>query len=440
MLLVYCQYSTPRIEYICSTLFTAIGVSRFTITNNKQSFAAFEGVRINYSSAAIVDDEIWMEPVTLLFEDDIHEQQIGCFSWKEYKAFFKSGGNVFPFDVFAASFYLISRYEEYLPHTLDMYGRYAHENSIAFKEEFLQLPLVNLWLQQLKEALMKSDPSLLLTATGFTFVPTYDIDIAFSYKEKGVVRNTGGLLKSITKGDWKEVKDRMLTIASLATDPFDVYEWLDDLHQQYQLKPIYFYLLASANSRYDKNILPSSSSLRFLIEGQAGKNIVGIHPSWQSGDNTRLLPQEMKHLQAITGKAVTRSRQHYIRMQFPTTYRRLIEAGITEDYSMGYGSINGFRASYCLPYKWFDLEKNEATGLTILPFCFMEANSLFEQRYTSAEAAQELQAYYNITKQVDGLLITIFHNHLITEQPSQIEWRRLYENFVAQNFGKETSV
>ena len=84
--------------------------------------------------------------MSLLFENKITEQSIECFEVNGNKAFFKTEGD-FPFDIFAASFYLFSRYEEYLPHQKDMYGRYAHENSLAFKESFLDQPLINIWLQ-----------------------------------------------------------------------------------------------------------------------------------------------------------------------------------------------------------------------------------------------------------------------------------------------------
>jgi len=430
-LLIYTRYFTPRIEYIFNTSLPAMGVSDFELIHNIDLYQQYAGPRLNYSDHRIADDELWSKPVTLLFEEDITQQNFEVFEVNSRSAFFKTDGD-YAFDIFAASFYLITRYEEYLPHKLDMYGRYAHENSLAFQHNFLHLPLVNYWLKDFAALLSQRFPSIVIQPPAFKYLPTYDIDIAFSYKEKGFIRNAGGLVKSVIKNEWHSVKERLLTIASLATDPFDVYPWLKDLHTRYHLQPIYFFLLAHAAGKYDKNISPYSSSLKFLIEGIAEKNAVGIHPSWQSGDSKTLLLKEKTTLERICNKPIAQSRQHYIRMQMPGTYRALVASGITEDYSMGYGSINGFRASYCLPYRWYDLERNEIAKLTIFPFCYMEANSLFEQHDTPQKALEEMIQYFNVVKEVNGLLITVFHNHLITEQPSQIAWRKMYESFLQQ--------
>ncbi|HNE94198.1 MAG TPA: hypothetical protein PKZ66_08755, partial [Chitinophagaceae bacterium] len=104
------------------------------------------------------------------------------------------------------------------------------------------------------------------------------------------------------------------------------------------------------------------------------------------------------------------------------------------DYSMGYGSINGFRASYTNSFFWFDLSTNLTSNLSISPFCFMEANSFFEQKYNAQQAAEELEQFYKIVKSVDGTFITIFHNHFITEQPQWLAWREMYFNFLLTNF------
>ena len=56
-------------------------------------------------------------------ETGIQQNRITCFDADE-KHSLKQNGTDFDFDIFAAIFYLISRYE-YLPHELDMYGRYA---------------------------------------------------------------------------------------------------------------------------------------------------------------------------------------------------------------------------------------------------------------------------------------------------------------------------
>jgi hypothetical protein len=143
-----------------------------------------------------------------------------------------------------------------------------------------------------------------------------------------------------------------------------------------------------------------------------------------------LLKNEKKLFESIIGKQVTRSRQHYIRFTLPDGYRKLIDAGITDDYSMGYGSINGFRASVASSFYWYDLEKEEQTGLKIHPFCFMEANSLYEQKQTPGETLKELMHYYSVCKENNGTMITLFHNHILGSDTLYNGWKEMYLEFI----------
>ena len=397
----------------------------FAITSNEEEFKNFEGARVNYSTGKKVNAAFTIPNCGLLFETDIHSRHIECFEHNGYKAFFKGTDEDFAFDIFSATFYLLSRYEEYLPHGKDMYGRFAHENSLAFREDFLHLPLINIWVNDFVEVIKKKYSIFNIQCSMFKFVPTYDIDIAYAYKQKGLLRNTGGFLKSPTL-------ERIKVLTGLQKDPFDTYDWLDELHQQYQLQPIYFFLLAQKNGLYDKNILPHKTALKQLIKKHAAKYATGIHPSWQSGDNFLLMKQEKKLLQEIIEQPVTHSRQHYIRFSLPHGYRRLMEAGITDDYSMGYGSINGFRASVATSFYWYDLETEKQTSLRVHPFCFMEANAFYEQHLTPQEAYEELMHYYTVCKEVNGTLITIWHNNFFGTDKLFAGWKEVYQKFIAQ--------
>jgi hypothetical protein len=425
MILLYSHSTSSRLQYTCSFIFKELMGIEYHLVNKVDEFNNFIGPKINYSNAP-KDEKVINIPVQgLLFETGIHAQTIACFEQHGFKYFFKGTDEDYPFDIFSAIFYLLSRYEEYLPHTKDLYGRYAHENSLAFKEGFLQQPLINTWLNDFAKAIKNKFPSFSSHQPAFTFLPTYDIDIAFSYKHKGLQRNIGGFLKSPSI-------ERISVLLGLKKDPFDIYEWLDNLHQQYKLHPVYFFLLAKQNGAYDKNILPSKKELRLLIQQQALKNQTGIHPSWQSGDDFSLLKNEKIILQSITGKPVSSSRQHYIRFNLPVGYQRLIEAGITDDFSMGYGSINGFRASVASSFFWYDLANEKETNLRIHPFCFMEANSFYEQHFSPQQAKDELMHYYKVCKKVNGTLITIWHNNFFGTDKQFAGWKQLYQQFIAQ--------
>lgn len=396
----------------------------FKITIDSEEFRSYNGAKINYSDAVFEPDAFNIQNNSLLFDEIIVPQQIICFETKGMKAFFETGGD-YPFDIFAASFYLVTRYEEYLPHEKDMYGRYAHENALAFKEGFLNMPLVNIWVNDFAGKLKEKFSVLNIQYPAFSFQPTYDIDIAYAYKHKGFIRNTGGFIISPTI-------ERVKVLTGFQTDPFDTYSWLDELHSQYKLKPLYFFLVSEKNGKYDKNILPHKDAMWKLIKQHAKKYPIGLHPSWQSGDTESLLAQEKKLLESMGECDIKRSRQHYIRFNLPEVYNRLIAAGITDDYSMGYGSINGFRASTASAFYWYDLEDEEQTLLRVHPFCFMDANSFYEQKQTTQQTLGELMHYGSICKKVNGTLITIWHNNFIGTGRQFGGWREIYEKFIVQ--------
>jgi len=422
---------TPRFRYISDFIGREIIGEVFQLTTDSNTFIQHAGTKINYSNEHITENEFWLQPHFLLFEKEIKPQKIECIISNGNKSFFKTTGD-FPFDIFAASFYLLSRYEEYLPYQKDIYDRYAHENSLAFKENFLHLPLINLWLNDFKNVLKQKFPELSIHHSSFTFLPTYDIDEAYSYKHKSLLRTLGGITKDTFKGQWSKVSQRVQVLRGKKKDPYDSFEWTDELHRRYNLKPLYFFLVAPKNFEYDKNILPSEKAMQELIKKHASLYTIGIHPSWQCGDRLSLISSEIKSLENISGNKITLSRRHYLKFMLPETFRKMIDAGIREEHSIGYASINGFRASVASPFYWYDLEREEATDLLLYPFCLMDANSFYEQKFTPQQALEEMRQYYNIIKSVNGLMITLWHNNFFGTAKIFAGWKEAYEQFIKE--------
>jgi len=264
----------------------------------------------------------------------------------------------------------------------------------------------------------------------FSFLPTYDIDEAFSFRHKDLLRNTGGFLRDLFTGNMDRCRQRLQVLKGSQPDPYDSFDQLHRLHEQYQLTPLYFFLLAARKGQYDKNTDPSHEAMQSLVRSHAVKYKTGIHPSWQSGDDPALLNKEKAMLETISGKPVTVSRQHYLRFTLPEGFRRLLAAGITEDHSMGYGMVNGFRASVASAFYWYDLENETSTGLRLYPFCYMDANSFYELRHTPAQALEQLLHYYTEVKKVNGLLITLWHNTFLGTDPRFDGWKKVYVSFL----------
>ena len=430
MLTIYSEYTSPRLEYICNVLFREqLGID-YTISNNADSL---EGdFIINYSTQRLSVNAFHIIPHGLLFEKNIQEQEIDVFRFKSFInenkkiiSFFESTSSNFPFDIFSAIFYLLSRYEEYLPYEKDSYGRFSHKQSLAYQNDFLELPLVNIWIQEFKKVLSLQFENLACKQPGFKTILSYDIDIAWSYKNKGILRNIGGFLKNFDAA-------RLKVMLGLKKDPFDSYEFMDDLHKNVHAEIIYFFLVAQSISKYDKNISPENKQMKVLIQSTSSKYKVGLHPSWKSNNYQTILNNEKIALENISGKNIIDSRQHYIQFRLPDTYEHLIKAGIQNDYSMGYGSINGFRASFAGSFYWYHLKEEKTTSLRLFPFCFMDANSFYEQSQDAETTSKELMHFKNECQKVNGLFVTIFHNNFLGTDKQFAGWASMYAEFISQ--------
>jgi hypothetical protein len=62
----------------------------------------------------------------------------------------------------------------------------------------------------------------------------------------------------------------------------------------------------------------------------------------------------------------------------------------------------------------------------------MDANSYYEQQYTAAGAMTELMTYYQRIRKVNGLMVTVWHNSILSREPEFYGWREVYETFLKE--------
>ena len=139
---------------------------------------------------------------------------------------------------------------------------------------------------------------------------------------------------------------------------------------------------------------------------------------------------EKHRLEKIADKKITKSRQHFLKFTLPGTYNELIEAGIDEDYSMGFPHAPGFRAGTSKPFYFYDLKNEKATRLKIFPITLMEGN-FTESEYPDKKKIREtIFNLINEVKNVEGTFISIWHNHTVSDTTEYREWRHIHDQMI----------
>ncbi len=412
---------TPRLTYaIDLVLGNLLGLS-YNITDSPE-----EGIPlINYS----VNREtggIFIQPEPLLFEQGIRKQDIWVALYEDIPLFFQQPPEAgFFLDIFAFAFYMATRYEEYLTAVRDEHGRFTAESSQAYKHDFLKMPVVDIWAKRLGRVLELMYPGLKIPPKEYKHILTVDLDQPFAYRGKGFLRNTAGLLADIIHG--RKPARRFGCMTGQEKDPYDTYSYINSAAEKYNTPVLYFFT-AGKRSRFDKNTNPRRRCYRQLIRELSSGYDTGLHTSYRSGNSLKLILKEKHKIESVSNREVTRVRKHFLLLTIPLTYQVLQSTGIKEDYTLGYIREAGFRAGIARPYRFYDLIREEASTLTLVPFQYMDGTFQKYKRFSPEEAESEVDTLIRATKEVGGLFVSIWHNTSLTGEGEWKGWKKLFEH------------
>ena len=419
-MLIYCEHRNSRIDYAIKTFCSLAGINNAEVTLDETVFSNENGIKLNYSNKNLACD-FQIIPSNLLFEKGIKSQELKIEKWEETPCFFKTSEGKLPFDVFAASFWLLTRYEEYLPHTADNHSRFSGKDSFLFKNNLLLQPLIDQWGKKLVEVLKIETEKKSIVKT-----LTIDVDNAVAFAHKGIVRSLGGSVRNLLKTDFGAFKDRIKVARGKMKDPFDTYEYILEKAKENKVDLKFFFLLGDS-SKNDTNLSHQTNELREKIKYISQFAECGIHPSYQSFLDENKVKEEVSRLEKIIGKKVNISRQHFLRMQLPKSYQILINCGITEDHTMGFADEPGYRAGTSQPFFWYDLSNEKETKLSVFPFVMMDATLKRYLGLSPEKALEYSQDIYNSLKNTGGNFTLLWHNESVNDYWKWKGWQRVFE-------------
>ena len=425
-LLIYTAEVTERLKYTFDFILGELLGLEYTLTRDKEFFVSHTGPKFSYATKPVAD-EFFLECAPLLFETDISLQPVDFIEYENMVGFYLvSKRSEIPFDLFATSFAMLSRYNEYLIHKKDKYDRYRASQSPNFIAGFLGKPMINYYGLKLKKVFAAKFPELKFKENKFEYMATVDVDMAYAYKGKGLNVNLTGFVKDFLTSNFSNFGVRFGVIFRNKKDPYDTFDYISEVCKKYAVKTKFFFLVGN-KSALDKNVSHSNEGYRTIIKKVAVKSDIGIHLSFMSHISNDVMEEEIKRLEYITDVRVTANRFHYLRFTMPASFVSLSRINITEDYSMGYATRTGFRAATCTPFYFFNLLKNERTDLKLFPFAFMDTTLARYNKVSAKEALEKILRMMKWTKEVGGPFIGIWHSSTFSEEGIWKEWRNVFE-------------
>ena len=426
MLLIYTHKITPRFSYVMRQVFTRILGIEVSYTTKVEDFIKHSGAKITYTKQPL-QNEFFVRSNDLLFEQGINDIQINIADWEGTPCFFTASENSsIPFDIFSASFYLLSRYEEYLPHVKDVHGRFSPKDSLAFQNDFLRLPVVDIWANKLLDRLLERFPDLEIKRKTYKYTSIIDVSTSHCYAHRGFTRSLAGFLLDLGNFRLRRLFKRIAVWFNPKNDPYNNFAFLIDIKKKYNLNCIFFFQFASY-STYDKNVSPNNNSFRFLIKSIADYCKVALATSYSSFNDSELLKKEKKNLEGVINRQVEYSRIRYNRVDVPQTYRDLVDAGFTDDFTMGYTHEIGFRAGTSFPFYLYDINMEVQQPIRVHSFALHDY-ALHEDTSMN-DILEKVKSLYQEAKKVNGELISVFSNELLGTEHN-IDWKRTYETII----------
>lgn len=321
-------------------------------------------------------------------------------------------------DMIAATVFMLSRWEEIGATEIDAYGRFPSSASVAYKQGFLDRPIIDEYAQILRAWVQELAPNWQPKHHTFSVKLSHDIDWVAPYPSwsHGLRHLAGDVIKRRDLGQaWATQRTLLSSVMQPDCTPQmqGVYR-LAEYSKQAGLSSA-FNFMATDHSSFDSGYDPAAASVRNCVSflTDSGHEI-GFHPSYYTLNNLSKLQAEKAKLESAltlySGAKIEGGRQHYLRFQMPGTWRHWSQIEMSYDSTLGYADREGFRCGTCHPFTVFDFEQDQELPLVEIPLIVMEVALRSYRGMTIDEAHQRIIQLAKICRSVGGTFTLLWHN------------------------------
>jgi hypothetical protein len=317
-------------------------------------------------------------------------------------------------DIFAASFFMLTRWEEYVNKNRDLHNRFPATESLAFKQGFLDRPVVNEYVEELKTMLLELDDNLKFKIYNYQLLLTHDVDIPQKYTsiKSGLIEIVGDIVKR------KDIKKAFLNIflkikvmIKIQKDPFDTFDYLMDVSEKVGVKS-YFFFMGKGLTKFDNMYDSGDGFIKDLVIRIKKRNHhIGIHPTFNAYNDSKQFTKEKKELEKNLDTNITFGREHFLRFEVPKTWQIWEDHDMSWDSTLSFADKEGFRCGVCYPYSVFNILTRKKLNLKERPLIVMEGSfATYQPDIAPQEMESKIKQLMEEVKKYNGEFVFLWHN------------------------------
>ena len=310
-------------------------------------------------------------------------------------------------DIFASSFFMLTRWEEYANKARDLHNRFPATASLAYKYNFLDRPVVNEYVEMLWNMLKYLGCNQKRKERKYELVLTHDVDNIFKWKSFGLfARNIAGDI----------IKRKNISLALdnikqyLGKNPYDMFDFLMDLSEKKGIKS-HFFFMSGGTSKFDNNYSinqPFVKKIREKIKSRG--HLIGFHPSYNSYNDQKQWEEEYSNLSTKVSQKVKIGRQHFLRFEVPATWQIWEDNNMKWDSTLSYPDKEGFRCGTCYEYSVFNILTRKKLKLKEMPLEVMEVTMVGYQNLLPGIMEKKIIKLIDKVKKYNGKFVLLWHN------------------------------
>ena len=338
-------------------------------------------------------------------------------------------------DIFSSCFFMLTRWEECVNKNRDSHDRFPAYESLAFKQDFLDTPIVNEHVEILKNTLLELDSTLLFKKHVSKTYISCDVDQPFDCSVENLINLIRASAGDIFKR--KSIKVFVKRVARYIFNKFGNYrydenytfDWYMDACEKVGLKAAFYFIPRSIEFQNGCYELQDKKIQRLVKYINNRGHEIGVHGSYQTYQDKEktkiqknILDDTLDNLNI--SQQVVGNRQHYLRWDSAVTPSVLECAGFEYDTTGSYADKSGFRYGVCYEFSMFDFLSRCKLNIKQRPLIVMECTVISDQYMGLGHNAEALQVMKDLKQKCfkyNGSFSLLWHNsYLKTKEDKNI--------------------